>query len=164
MNVVLCFLMMIVIPPQADGSDWLVVLMESTYNLLNKHKVQWQLLWSIRFRVSACRENWKKSGNMIRSGEVEEKCKNSWKVGSYENENFFTFSTVLSSYGVMRCWHGYLSGAKCKWYAYGSADSTPSSPTSAKSRMVYPSGTCVRRLSWKKRPVNVCVCVCHYSS
>jgi len=24
---------------------------------------------------------------------------------------------------VMRCWHGYLSGAKCKWFAYGAADS-----------------------------------------
>ena len=25
---------------------------------------------------------------------------------------------------VMRCWHGYLSGAKCKWFAYGLADAT----------------------------------------
>ena len=24
----------------------------------------------------------------------------------------------------MRCWHGYLSGAKCKWLAYGPADAT----------------------------------------
>jgi len=23
---------------------------------------------------------------------------------------------------VMRCWCGYLSGARCKWYAYGPAD------------------------------------------
>ena len=25
---------------------------------------------------------------------------------------------------VMRCWCGYLSGARCKWFAYGSADAT----------------------------------------
>ena len=25
---------------------------------------------------------------------------------------------------VMRCWHGYLSGTKCKWFAYGPADAT----------------------------------------
>ena len=36
---------------------------------------------------------------------------------------------------VMRCWHGFLSGAKCKWLAYGSADAT-ATPASAKSRMV----------------------------
>ena len=46
--------------------------------------------------------------------------------------------------------------------AYGSADATaaPSSLASAKSRMVYPSSTGLPRLSWKKRPLNVCVCVC----
>jgi len=25
---------------------------------------------------------------------------------------------------VMRCWCGYLSGAKCRWFAYGPADAT----------------------------------------
>jgi len=25
---------------------------------------------------------------------------------------------------VMRYWHGYLSGAKCKWFAYGPADAS----------------------------------------
>ena len=25
---------------------------------------------------------------------------------------------------MMRCWHGYLSGARCKWFAYGPADAT----------------------------------------
>ena len=25
---------------------------------------------------------------------------------------------------VVRCWHGYLSGTKCKWLAYGPADTT----------------------------------------
>ena len=59
---------------------------------------------------------------------------------------------ACKTYGVMRCWHGYLSEARCKWFAYGSADATatPSSPASAKSRMVYPSGTGLPRLSWKK--------------
>jgi len=35
---------------------------------------------------------------------------------------------------VIRCWHGYLSGARCKWSAYGPADgtATPSSLASLK--------------------------------
>ena len=39
---------------------------------------------------------------------------------------------------VMRYWHGYLSGARCKCYAYGPADAnaTPSSLASLKSRLV----------------------------
>ena len=39
---------------------------------------------------------------------------------------------------VMRCWHGYLSGARCKWFAYGPADATAtqSSRSSLKSIMV----------------------------
>ena len=50
---------------------------------------------------------------------------------------------ACKKYGVMRCCRGYLSGSRCKWFAYGSADATatPSSLASAKSRMVYPSGT-----------------------
>jgi len=27
----------------------------------------------------------------------------------------------------MRCWHGYLSGTRCRWFAYGPADATASS-------------------------------------
>jgi len=40
----------------------------------------------------------------------------------------------------MRCWCGYLSGAKCKCFAYGSTDATatPLSLASVKSRMVLP--------------------------
>jgi len=36
-------------------------------------------------------------------------------------------------------WHGYLSGARCKWFAYGPADATatPLSLVPVKSRMVY---------------------------
>jgi len=40
----------------------------------------------------------------------------------------------------MRCWHGYVSGARCKWFANGPADATatPSSLASLKSWMVLP--------------------------
>jgi len=53
---------------------------------------------------------------------------------------------------VMRCWHGYLSGAKCKWFAYVPADASaiPSSLASLKCRMVYLFGTGFPRLSWKR--------------
>ena len=39
---------------------------------------------------------------------------------------------------VVRCWHGYLSGARCKWFAYGPADATaiPSSLAPVKSFLV----------------------------
>ena len=39
---------------------------------------------------------------------------------------------------VMRCWRGYLYGARCKWFTYGPADATatPSSFASLKSRMI----------------------------
>ena len=53
---------------------------------------------------------------------------------------------------VVRYWHGYLSGARCKWSVYGPADATatPSSLGAVKSRMVYLSGASLFRLSWKK--------------
>jgi len=43
---------------------------------------------------------------------------------------------------VMRYWRGYLSAARCKWFAYGPADATATQPSLApiKSRMVYLSG------------------------
>ena len=58
----------------------------------------------------------------------------------------------------MSYWHGYLSGARCKWFAHGPADATatPSSLASLKSRMIYLSGAGLPRLSWKKRPLNRC--------
>jgi len=48
--------------------------------------------------------------------------------------------------------YGYLSGARCKCFAYGPADATatPSSFASIKSRIVYLSGAGLPRLSWKK--------------
>jgi len=42
---------------------------------------------------------------------------------------------------LMRCWHGYLSDAGCKWLAHGpssDATATPSSLASLKSRTVLP--------------------------
>jgi len=53
---------------------------------------------------------------------------------------------------VMRCWRGYLSWVRYKWFAYGPADATatPSSLAPVKSRMVYLSGASLSRLSWKK--------------
>ena len=40
------------------------------------------------------------------------------------------------------------------------ATATPSSLASTKSRMVYPSGTSLPRLSWKKAVKRLCVCAC----
>jgi len=39
---------------------------------------------------------------------------------------------------VMRCWHGYMSGERCRWFAYGVADTTatPSSLAPVISRLV----------------------------
>ena len=63
----------------------------------------------------------------------------------------FSFSSLMLLVGwqeghlacknwVVRYWLGYLSGARCKWFAYGPADATatPSSLASVKSRMVLP--------------------------
>jgi len=53
---------------------------------------------------------------------------------------------------VARYWHGYLSGARCKLFAYGPADATAtlSSLAPVKSRIVYLSGAGLPRLFWKK--------------
>jgi len=40
--------------------------------------------------------------------------------------------------GMMRCWCGYLSTERCRWFAYGPADATASSFASLKPRMVLP--------------------------
>jgi len=47
---------------------------------------------------------------------------------------------------------GYLSGVRCKWFAYGPADATGTllSLAPVKSGMVYLSGAGLPRLSWKK--------------
>jgi len=38
----------------------------------------------------------------------------------------------------MKCWRGYLSGARCRWFAYGPAHATDTPPSLAwlKSSMV----------------------------
>ena len=55
---------------------------------------------------------------------------------------------------VVGCWCGYLSGARCRLFAYGPADAT----AIPKPRQLLPhwnpdwfylSGTCLLRLSWK---------------
>jgi len=53
---------------------------------------------------------------------------------------------------VVRYWRGYLSEARCKWFAYGPADATanPSSLVPVKSRMVFLSGAGLPTLTWKR--------------
>jgi len=58
----------------------------------------------------------------------------------------------MAFFFLVRYWCGYLSGVRCKWFAYGPADATatPSSVAAVKSRMVYLSGAGLPRLFWKK--------------
>ena len=79
-----------------------------------------------------------------------------WCGGCY---HWFAFSALMPLVGHPACknwvvgyWHGYLSRARCKWFAYGPADAiaTPSSLAPVKSRMVYLSDAGLPRLSWKK--------------
>ena len=63
-------------------------------------------------------------------------CMAALNVGSKDNYNINSLHSVLShSFGhqeehpacknwVMRCWCGYLSGARCRLFAYGPADAT----------------------------------------
>jgi len=53
---------------------------------------------------------------------------------------------------VMRCWHGYLAGKRCKWFACGPADATATSTTltSLKSRLAFFSHACLPWLTWKR--------------
>ena len=57
---------------------------------------------------------------------------------------------------VMRCWRGYLSGARCKWFACGPAYATDtrSSLASLRSRMVF--WCWFTQLVLEKRPLNGC--------
>ena len=60
---------------------------------------------------------------------------------------------------VTRCWHGYLSGARCRLFAYGPADATasqtPSSLASLKFRMALPSWCRLTQVVLEKRPLKV---------
>ena len=61
---------------------------------------------------------------------------------------------------VMTCWCGYLSGVRCRLFAYGPADATasqaPSSLASFKSRLVLPFWYRLTQVVLKKRLLNVC--------
>jgi len=56
------------------------------------------------------------------------------------------------------CWRGYLSGARCKYFAYGPADATaiPSSLAPAKSRLVLPFWCRLTQIVLQKRPLSGC--------
>ena len=60
----------------------------------------------------------------------------------------------------MRCWC-YLSGARCKWFAYGPADvtATPSSLASLKSRFVQHFWCRLTQVVLEKMPLNRCLSV-----
>jgi len=59
---------------------------------------------------------------------------------------------------IVGCWHSYLSGVRCKWFACGPANATatPSSLASLKSRMVLPYRCRLTQVVLEKRPLNVC--------
>jgi len=60
---------------------------------------------------------------------------------------------------VMRCWHGYLSAARCNWFAYGPADATatPSFLAWLKSRTVLHFWRQLTQVVLEKRPLNKCL-------
>jgi len=67
---------------------------------------------------------------------------------------------------VMRRSHGYLSWARCKWFAYDQADaaSSPSSFVSLKSRMVLPFWCQYTQVFLENRPLNECSSSCIHMS
>jgi len=58
----------------------------------------------------------------------------------------------------MRCWYGYLSGARCRLFAYGPADAihpqVPSSLATFKSRLVLPFWYQFIQIALEKKPLN----------
>jgi len=66
----------------------------------------------------------------------------------------------------MRCWRGYLSGARCRLFAYGPADATASqnpSLASFKSRLVLPFWYQFTQVVLEKRLLNGCSVVVVHS-
>jgi len=65
---------------------------------------------------------------------------------------------------VMRCWCGYLSGVRCRLFAYGPADATASQNplylASFKSRLILPFWYRLTRVVWERRPLNGCGSCC----
>jgi len=62
---------------------------------------------------------------------------------------------------MMRCWRGYLSRARCKWFAYDRADATATTSSLAllKSRMVSPFWCQLTQVVMEKRLLNGCLFV-----
>ena len=59
---------------------------------------------------------------------------------------------------LIRCWRGYLPGARCRWFAYGPADATatPSSVASLKPGYRQPFWCRLIQVVLEKRPLNRC--------
>jgi len=71
-------------------------------------------------------------------------------------------SVTHSADWVMRCWRGYLSGTRCKWFVCGPTDATAtrSSLAALKSRLVQPSWCRLTQVVLDMRPLNRCLSVC----
>jgi len=65
---------------------------------------------------------------------------------------------------VMRYWRGYLSGVRCKWFAYGPADATatPLSLASLIFELVNPFWCRLTQVVLEKRPLNWCLVCWNY--
>ena len=65
---------------------------------------------------------------------------------------------------MMRCWCGYLSGARCRSFTYGPADATasqtPSSLASVNSGLVLPFWYWLTPVVLEKKPLNGCCISC----
>jgi len=70
----------------------------------------------------------------------------------------FESSSGLWHLWVVRCWRGYLSAARCKWFAYGPADATatPIISCSHKIHSVLPFWCQLTQVVLEKRPLNGC--------
>ena len=64
---------------------------------------------------------------------------------------------LACKYWVMRCWHGYLSGARCKWFACDPANATATPSSLASSRLVWHLWCQLTEVVAEKRPLNGCL-------
>jgi len=94
---------------------------------------RWSLIFSIQFHCSSSKTPFTALTLLVGRQEEHPACKN-W---------------------VMRCWCGYLSGARCRLFAYGPADA-PSSLASFKSRLVLRFFCWLTQIVLEKRPLNRC--------
>jgi len=62
---------------------------------------------------------------------------------------------------LVRYWHGYLSGPRCKWFTFGPADATatPIISCSSKIQNGLPFWCRLTQVVWEQRPLNGCVVV-----